>query len=616
MAMAMVTEQETCPAVAVVGTKQCTAMKKISFCMFCSVALFCGCNEEGQEHGLVTDEVENVRATIKDFVYDDSFLTRTSISVESDGSHYAWAETDTIGIFPSTGRQVEFSMADGAGSTSATFTGGGWGLKSTSTYAAYYPLIGEYYLDKTKIPVDYTGQVQTGNGSTAHLGAYDYLAAPASEVSNGSVAFNFERLGCLVRLVITIPEPKTLTKMTLNSTRYFTESGTVDLSAETSEITATKKSASIEVGLENIATTETDEQVTIYLMLPPVDLSSSTLTATIDFEDGTNHETDVTGKKLEAGNAYALEEVDRRLYTSTTSSIEPVQDSDGTYLIASASNMKWFIETAMNNSTYTSKTYKLTTDISFESSVETPASSFRGIFDGGGHKLSNLKPSFRNGCVGLFGILYGTVKNLIIENPQLSLTYDDGYYNTYCGALAGEVLNGGTIVNCCVIGGKVSGNKTSQASCHVGGLVGYIGGDNVTFKGCYVSGTTVKGGGSGNTSTHVGGIFGSAGGSSNYRDYISLISCYTKDIVVTGGTYGSFLGYAWLDDPTTSSINTCFYDGSYPAIGFIMNSETFTETTFEALSDDNFASAITQMNVNLTDCDYIFGEDGSFVRRE
>ena len=136
-------------------------MEKHLLKLFClSSLLFVSCNNDLQEQISSIDEVQTICATIKNFEYDQLDFSRTSITIDDDGPHYAWAVTDTIGIFPSVGRQVEFSMASGAGSTSATFTGGGWGLKSTSTYSAYFPLIGKYYLDKTKIPVDYTGQIQ------------------------------------------------------------------------------------------------------------------------------------------------------------------------------------------------------------------------------------------------------------------------------------------------------------------------------------------------------------------------------------------------------------------------------------------------------------------------
>lgn len=260
------------------------------------------CNNEMEEQGAISAEVECVRATIKDFEFDKSDFTRTSITIKEDGPHYAWATTDTIGIFPSEGRQVEFSMASGAGSTSAIFTGGGWGLKSTSTYSAYYPLIGKYYLDKTKIPVDYTGQIQNGNNSTAHLGTYDYLAAPASKVNNGTVSFNFERLGCLVQLKIKVPNKGTLSSVTLScDEEILVEKGYIDLSAATPSIVPTQTTSSLNIDLKNVTTATANEDVVINFMMAPVDMSGKILTIKVGNTGGK-----VNAKNFEKGKAYQL----------------------------------------------------------------------------------------------------------------------------------------------------------------------------------------------------------------------------------------------------------------------------------------------------------------------
>ena len=97
---------------------------------------------------------------------------------------------------------------------------------------------------------------------------------------------------------------------------------------------------------------------------------------------------------------------------------------------------------------------------------------------------------------------------------------------------------------------------------------------------------------------------------------ISITSCYTKDISIReygGCSAGGFIGHT---KGSTATINTCFYDESYLAIGGSYTSGNITTNTFEALSDSNFGEAIRKMNANLTDCDYIFGEDGLFVKRQ
>lgn len=284
-------------------------MRKLLHFIVCLVSFaVTSCNDGMEEQNIVSKEVETICATIKEFEYDASDFSRTSITIEDDGPHYAWAVTDTIGIFPSEGRQVEFSMESGAGNTSATFTGGGWGLKSSSTYAAYFPLIGHYYLDHTKIPVSFTKQVQDGNGSTAHLGNYDYLAAPASGVYDGRISFNFERLGCLVQLKLNMPQGGDLSSVTLMADEeIFVTEGTVDLTATAPAIKGTKKSKTFTLEVGNLITTPEEPVATLYLMLAPADLTDKPLRAMVKQNNGSCEAITLTSKNFEAGKAYSIE---------------------------------------------------------------------------------------------------------------------------------------------------------------------------------------------------------------------------------------------------------------------------------------------------------------------
>ncbi len=247
--------------------------------------------------------LQELSITGKDFQFEDA--TRSSVTIGESGASFAWDEDDVIGIFPDKGDQVSFAMDEGAGTQTATFSGGGWALKSSAKYAAYYPHVYENR-DMTAIPVSYVGQTQNGNGNTDHIGAYDFMAAGVSTPENGAVAFDMQHLGTLVQLTITVPEPSTLTKVVLTSSTEFTETGTIDLTAETPSITADAQSNTFEITLNNIATTEANEDVTVYFMTAPVDLTDSDLTITIHFADATSREVELIGKDLQAGKAYKL----------------------------------------------------------------------------------------------------------------------------------------------------------------------------------------------------------------------------------------------------------------------------------------------------------------------
>ena len=247
------------------------------------------------------DTITEISITGKDFQFDGD--TRSSVSVSESGVSFLWDEDDVIGIFPDKGDQVSFAMEQGAGTQTATFSGGGWALKSSAKYAAYYPHVYENR-DLTKIPVSYVGQTQNGNANTDHIGAYDFMAANVTTPSNGAVAFDMQHLGALVQLTLAIPEPSILNRLVLSSSVKLTKTGIIDLTSETPSIVSEIQSNTLDIVLNDISTTVANENVTIYFMMAPVDLTDSEFAASIYFEDGTAFGFKIAGKIIEAGRAY------------------------------------------------------------------------------------------------------------------------------------------------------------------------------------------------------------------------------------------------------------------------------------------------------------------------
>lgn len=263
---------------------------------------FVACTDEVAE--LPVGELKQIVMTASDFETENG--SRTNFQITSSGAEFSWAANDTVGIFPNEGAQAYFPMTSGAGTKSANFTGGGWALKDASTYAAYYPFIGNFYLDKNAIPVDYTGQVQTGDASTAHLGAYDYMAAAPSTPKNGNVVFAFKHLGALVQLKLTVPQATTLNLVTLTTeSKVFAVEGKVNIMANTLGITSVTSSKELTLEVKNVTTTKANQVVTLYMMIPPVDLSNNTLKAVVKTSAG-SEEVALDSKNFLAGKAYAL----------------------------------------------------------------------------------------------------------------------------------------------------------------------------------------------------------------------------------------------------------------------------------------------------------------------
>ena len=255
-------------------------------------------------------DFEKVILRAHNFIWADNPSTRTSLTIsETDGAVFAWAAGDIVGIYPDVGTQVRFPIVEGIGQETqvARFTGGGWAVKGAHQYMAYYPFIPDMDLDKTAVPVDYTGQIQDGNASTAHLSPFDYMAAAAEAPSDGEISFDFVHLGSLLMLNLIVPkvgEYNTLT-LTCNGVPFATK-GTVDITAETPVITPTDWSNEFVVHLNNLTTTQANENVVIFAMIPPVDMSEQTITVNLR-GDHTDCETSFTrgkNKPFLAGRSY------------------------------------------------------------------------------------------------------------------------------------------------------------------------------------------------------------------------------------------------------------------------------------------------------------------------
>lgn len=268
-----------------------------------------------------TNTAENLTACVliaEDFLWEDNG-SRSSLTIDGGAAKFSWTSGDRVGILPDMGAQVYFEIpqpdANNEPATDeerrkATFDGGAWALKGESNYAAYYPFIKDFDLDRTQVPVDYTGQKQTET-TTAHLGGYDYLGArPKTTNESGGVSFAFDHVGALVLLRFTVPEAGTqLKSVTMTADNVvFTTKGTYDLTTDgTFIVTPIETSASFTVEMDYTTITE-NEEVTAYFMCVPIDLSGKKLDVSVAYGEGTDVlKFEVNGKNLLAGYGHLLE---------------------------------------------------------------------------------------------------------------------------------------------------------------------------------------------------------------------------------------------------------------------------------------------------------------------
>ncbi len=263
------------------------------------------CTNDNELASSKSEYVNSVRVTVEDFLPESA--SRTAYTVDSKGFHFQWVDGDALGIYPVGGDQVKFPISAGDGANTAAFDGGAWKLRSEYQYAAYYPFsANNYTISEKSLPVSYTGQAQDGDGSTAHLGKYDYLACAATTPdAGGGVDLTMKHLGAFVRLQLTMPKADTYSSVVLESDgAKFVTVGTFDLTAATPAIIPTETSSTYTINLTNVSTTEKNQVITVYTIVAPANLSTSNIKVSVHGTDKTTYVQTVPGKNFIARSAY------------------------------------------------------------------------------------------------------------------------------------------------------------------------------------------------------------------------------------------------------------------------------------------------------------------------
>lgn len=178
-----------------------------------------------------------------------------------------------------------------------------------------------------------------------------------------------------------------------------------------------------------------------------------------------------------------------------------LSEDDTTYYITTAAGLTAFAAKVnagaeYEGDTFAGKTVLLMNDIDLGGAEWDPignmgnsSKQFSGIFDGMDHTVSNFKITQKTtdragknrSPHGFFGNVNGTVKNLTIENANLTVT-DDG---RYAGLLVGR-MNGGLIENC-----HISDSNAEIDYWQIGGIVGIL--NSGTIRDCSIANTTIAG---------------------------------------------------------------------------------------------------------------------------
>ena len=169
------------------------------------------------------------------------------------------------------------------------------------------------------------------------------------------------------------------------------------------------------------------------------------------------------------------------------------------YLITRASELKYIADQVNSGTTYENTYFQLASNINLNGNAWTPIgntnNSFKGIFDGAGHYISNLRiditslPTNTIENYGLFGTIGDANNRVIIKNIELravNITINSNgttANNTttkgwHIGGIVGTMYNNSSVQNCIVTDLAISGGsnltlRTNYAQLAVGGIAGY-----------------------------------------------------------------------------------------------------------------------------------------------
>ena len=268
--------------------------------------LLASCSQN-EDVPMAIHEAENIRATVPCFEMGTA-ATRALTLDEQKGLTFIWSEGDVVGVFSKAEKQqIAIYMNSEAGKQTATFSSKGYLLSKGGQYKAYYPIVDKATAEPI-IPVDYTGQQQSGNNGYSHLSAKDWIVTDVvTPTATNQADFMFQHVGVILRLIIDMPSAGNWSKLTLSTDdKVFTTKQNLDLFGE-NLIVPTEQTNSVSLALNDVTTTEDNKKLTAWMMLSPVDFTSRSMTVTVSPETGDDVVFTITpGKNFVSGKAYSI----------------------------------------------------------------------------------------------------------------------------------------------------------------------------------------------------------------------------------------------------------------------------------------------------------------------
>lgn len=290
-------------------------MKKIVY-FLCLCGLFSSCSDLDFSNNTSSNDGADVRMSASHFKDgEDTFsISRSSLTPSLGGTNFKWDIGDVVGVYSAANGLTNFFIDEKSLSldgSSANFNGSGFALTPSSTYYAFYPY-SKASLDKKAIPISYSSQVMLSNGNFKSLGDFDYMYACGESDDKSHASFSFNHIGCVVEFKLKAPTTANYTAVYFEmdeatEDNYLVKKGSVDVSAAECVFSLEKftNDSLLKVSLgEKGISVQKDSFLTVYMMMPPQNLSGRKMAIRLYDEQANWYKADVVGKNMRPGYTY------------------------------------------------------------------------------------------------------------------------------------------------------------------------------------------------------------------------------------------------------------------------------------------------------------------------
>ena len=243
---------------------------------------------------------EGVMATLPEYVD----VTGTRVAFYNSLSSFTWSSGDCIGVCRSSvlaNGTAAFTLLKGGGNV-GNFINDSFTMNPKADYCAFYPFVAG--TTASSFPIDVTGQVQTANNNTEHIGKYNFMSTTFTTDETGKASFTFSNIGSVIQVHFTAEHEDTYKSLSITSSDTpFTTKALYNLKDNT--VTPKEKNAVFQVTFgENGIHVYDSETVTISAIILPCDMSESTLTFTVRNASGVVKEFPMAGYVFSTGKLY------------------------------------------------------------------------------------------------------------------------------------------------------------------------------------------------------------------------------------------------------------------------------------------------------------------------